>query len=474
VQDYELEVEQVDEEANTANNVAPVSVEVVRDKLRVLLCDGISQWEYRYLEQLFRRDRHIEFDELLFYPRVRGTGEMALRPRLPERVDDWAVYDVVILGDVGARQFSTKSQQTLVDYVRRRQGRLIVIAGRDHMPQEYVDQPLMDLLPVERHEDVSLAEPHGVALSDEGRLHSALAIEDSAQSSELSWQNTYLRQPLHGLSEYSRPKETARTLIYAVPVQEIDGVDLRESLAGKPAFLCWQRVGSGRVVYLSSPQTYLLRFRRGDRLHHRFWGQMIRWITAEQSGSGSETVRLTTDQNRYQINEPIEITVWLKDQTGRPSSNQSLNVVVHTLDKEVANVALEPDREVAGRYFARLEAIAPGTFEIIVQGAAVADLAATDQGQAQVRTLVTVESGDDLEMLDTSTNRALLEQVAETTGGQVTPPTAMAEVIELASLSPEVSETVQSTPLWNRWTNLWIVVGCLSLEWAVRKHKGLV
>ena len=473
-QDYELEVEMVDEEANTANNVAPVSLEVVRDKLRVLLCDGISQWEFRYLQQLFRRDRHIEFDELLFYPRVRGTGELALRPRLPNTVDDWAVYDVVILGDVGAKQFSVRSQQALVDYVRRRQGHLILIAGRDHMPQEYVGQPLMDLLPVERYEDARLAEPHGVALTDEGRLNSALAIEDSAQSSELSWQNAYLRQPLQGLSVYSRPKETARTLIYAVPIEDVDGVNLRESLTGQPAFLCWQRVGSGRVVYLSSPQTYLLRFRRGDRMHHRYWGQMIRWITAEQTGSGSETVRLTTDQNRYKINEPIEVTVWLKDETGRPVSDQQLEIVARTLENDAARIALESDSEVAGRYFAKLEGLSPGTFEIVVQGGAIDELAATEEGKSQVRTLVTVESGDDLEMLDTTTNRALLEQLAEMTGGQVTPPDAMAEVIELASLSPEVSETVRRTPLWNRWMNLWIVVGCLVVEWVVRKHKGLV
>lgn len=473
-QEYEIEVETVDDEANIANNVVPVTVDVVRDKLRVLLCDGISQWEYRYLQQLFRRDSHIQFDELLFYPRVRGTGELAARPRLPSTVEDWAVYDVVILGDVGAKQFNTKSQQALVDYVRQRQGHLILIAGRDHMPQEYEGQPLMDLVPVVREEDAGLAEPHGVALTDEGRLHAALAIEDSAESSEVAWQNAYLRQPLHGLSVYSRPKETTRTLIHAVPIEQFDSTPLRESLAGQPAFLCWERVGSGRVVYLSSPQTYLLRFRRGDRMHHRFWGQLIRWITAEQTGSGSDTVRLLTDQNRYQVHDPVEVTVWLKDQTGRPVSDQSLEVVARSLDEAVARISLESDDEVAGRYFGKLEGLSAGTFEVVVEGGAIDELASGEEGAAQIRTLVTVESGDDLEMLDTSTNRALLEQVAEMTGGQSMPPTAMAEVIELASLSPEVTETIERTPLWNRWTNLWIVVGCLFVEWVVRKQKGLV
>ena len=69
---------------------------------------------------------------------------------------------------------------------------------------------------------------------------------------------------------------------------------------------------------------------------------------------------------------------------------------------------------------------------------------------------------------------ALLEQIAKMTGGQVVPPTAIDEVLRLASLSPEVTETVQRTPLWNRWSNLWIVLGCLSIEWIVRKRKGLV
>jgi hypothetical protein len=77
-------------------------------------------------------------------------------------------------------------------------------------------------------------------------------------------------------------------------------------------------------------------------------------------------------------------------------------------------------------------------------------------------------------MMDTRCDRALLEQIAKTTGGQIVPPTAVAEVLELASLSPEVHENVERTPLWNRWANLWIILGCLFVEWIVRKAKGFV
>ncbi len=473
-QEYELLLEPLDGESSEANNSAPVSWEVVQDKFRILLADDVSQWEYRYLQQLFRRDSHVEFDELLFSPRLRGTGEMATNPRLPTSVDDWAVYDVVILGDLRARHLGRESQEALAEYVRQGHGHLILIAGQNHLPAEYVGQPLMELLPVESTPGVVRAEAHTLALTEEGRLHSALAIEDSASASAASWKEVYQRNPIHHLSPFCRPKKTARTLIRAVPVGAAVVVDENTAREEQQAFLCWHQVGAGRVVYLAAPRTYLLRFRRSDRMHHRFWGQMLRWITAANLGSGSELVRLTTNQARYYVNEPVEITAWLKDRTGRPLSGQPLHASARALDQTVATILLEPDPDVAGRYFNTMEDLAPGAYKIVLGGSVVENLVQSDQETQQIHRMISIESHDDLEMLDTRCNRALLEQVAELTGGQILPPTAISEVFQLASLSPEVHETVRRVPLWNRWANLWLVLGCLFAEWIVRKQKGLV
>jgi hypothetical protein len=472
-QEYELALEAIDDEASQANNVAPISWEVVKDKFRVLLSDGVSQWEYRYLQQLFRRDPHVECDELLFFPRLRGTGKLATTPRFPRTVEDWAMYDVVILGDISPRQMPRVSQETLEEYVRTRNGHLILIAGRDHMPQSYVGQPLMDLLPVEQYPG-TMFDSYTVSLTDEGRLHSALAIEDGAKSSEAAWQNIYDQKPLGGVSIFSKPKATARTLINAVPYGAPTAVDIPQDGSGDPAFLCWHQVGAGRVVYLSTPQTWKLRFLRGDRRHHRFWGQMLRWITATNLGSGFDLVRLSTDQTHYRVHQPVEVTVWLKDQTGRPLADQDVEVAARVLDKTVASVALEPDGEIAGRYTAVFKGLGAGAYEILVEGSVVDQLLAGQSEQTNVRSLISVEASDSLEMMDTRCDRALLEQLAKTTGGRVVPPTAVAEVLQLASLSPEVHENIERTPLWNRWANLLVILGCLFTEWIVRKAKGLI
>jgi hypothetical protein len=472
-QEYIVEVEPVEDEANTANNYQPVSFEVVRDRVRVLLADGVARWEYRYLNQLFRRDEHVEFDELLFHPRLQGTGKLADRPEFPKDVDGWAAYDVVILGDISPRQLSAGSQQALAEFVRTRGGNLLLIAGQNSMPGGFAGQPLMELLPVERGGTVVPQQGYTLRLTEEGRFHSALLIADSAEDSRREWRSVYERFPVFGLNEYSRPKSTARTLIEAVSetAGEIEASDGGEV---EHAFLCWQRVGAGRVAYLAAPDTYRLRWRRGDRMHHRFWGQFLRWITAADSGAGADAVRMQTDRTRYMAGEPVEVTLWLKDPSGRPLSGEAVQVEARTFNNDVHSVELTPDADVAGRYFGTLSGLPAGAYQLSVKGKVAEELLAQSGEKNQAKATITVTAGDSIEMLNTHCNLALLEQIAQMTGGQVIPPTAIGEVLQLVSFTPEVSETIQRTPLWNRWSNLFIVLGCLFTEWIVRKAKGLV
>jgi hypothetical protein len=475
-QEYVVEVEPIKDEENTSNNFQPVAFEVVREKIRVLLSDSVARWEYRYLNQLFRRDEHVEFDELLFFPRVHGTGALADRPEFPRDSDGWARYDIVILGDISPQQMSADSQRSLVEFVRTRGGDLIIIAGQNSMPAAFNGRPIMELLPVERTTKVVPQLGYQLRLTEEGRLNSALLIEDAAADSREAWRSVYERFPVYGMSEYSKPKSTARTLIEAVG--EAAGGVTADDDSGEVerAFLCWQRVGAGRVAYLAAPDTYRLRWRRGDRLHHRFWGQFLRWVTAADTGVGGDMMRLQTDRTRYSISEPVEVTVWLKDANGRPLADETISAAARTfnVENESATVDLKSDADVPGRYFGTFNGLAAGAYRIGVSGAIIDKLLPAGGNDNEELATITVRSADSVEMLNTQSNRALLEQVAQITGGQVVPPTAIGEVLDLVSFTPEVTEQIERTPLWNRWSSLFIVVGCLFTEWVVRKLKGLM
>jgi hypothetical protein len=472
--EYVVEVTPLDDEANAANNYSPVAFDVVRDQVRVLLADSVARWEFRYLSQLFRRDTHVMCDELLFFPRVVGTGRLEQRPELPRDAAGWAGYDVVILGDLDATQLNEASQRGLDEYVRTRGGNVIIIAGRDAMPGKFESQTLMGLLPVEYSGQSAPLQGFGLRLTDEGRFHSALMIDDSEVESRKVWLEKFTDQPVLWVSEFSKPKQTARTLIRVsellpggAPGPDQDDPDL-------PSFLCWHRVGAGRVVYLSAPDTHHLRYLEGDRLHHRFWGQMLRWVTAAGAGAGTDLVRLQTDRMQYSAGDPVEVTVWLKDKAGEPLAGQSISVEARTFNDLAVTAEMTPDADVAGRYFASLPDLQAGAYNITVQGPVVETLLPPDADTELVKATVTVRATDSIEMQNTQCNRALLEQIAEMTGGQVVPPTAMGEILQLASFDPEVVEQSQETPLWNRWSIFTIVVGCLFTEWMVRKAKGLV
>jgi hypothetical protein len=387
---------------------------------------------------------------------------------LPRSADDWARYDVVILGDLGPAQLDSAMQRALHEYVSRRGGNVILVAGTEFMPAAFKGAPLMDLVPVESRGALRADIPFMLSLPEETRQDGAILVRDTFDASQIVWKKASALMPVYGLSEYSVPKPKTRTLISATTKGGNPGRDA----TSERAFFCWRPVGSGRVAYLSAPQSYLLRSLRGDRDHHRFWGQTLRWLTAAQTGAGTDLVRVQTDRATYDLGQPAEVVVWLKDEAGRPIANGQLRADARSLDKTVASIRLLPDAVVAGRYSGVFERLPSGTFQITPAGDAV-DKLATGAKSAAPGPPSTVNASQDVEMLNTQANRPLLEQLAELTGGQVLPPTAVAEVLEQASLDPKVTEATQREPLWNRWSYLLIVLGCLFTEWVVRKHKGL-
>lgn len=473
---YDIEVTPVADEASLTNNLSSIALEVVRDKIRVLLADRVPRYEYRYLQQLFRRDEHVVFDEFLSLPKLRATGELEAVRELPRLADDWGRYDVVILGDLGPERLDFDQQESLAEYVRKGGGNLIIVAGREHMPSDYRLQPLGELIPVEEAPTIDPRVGFSVTMPSAPSQASAVLIRDSLAESRQVWESTFRLAPIYGLSRYSRPKSNAQTLLTAEPVPEFRQAVDSPSGDDQRAFLCWAPIGAGRVAYLAAPQTYLLRFRQGDRDHHRFWGQTLRWITAAQVGSGSDRVRIETDRNRYERGQPVEVTVWLSDQRGRPVKEAGLKVQARSLGETVATIEMRPDGGVAGRYVGSFGRLPMGTLGIVPAGELVEGLLKEENQQVvaePVQTLITVEASSGIELVNTQANRPLLEQIATLTGGQALPPTAVEEVFRLMSLDPEVTEQTTRTPIWNRWTNLLIVLGCLFTEWAVRKHKGL-
>ena len=103
----------------------------------------------------------------------------------------------------------------------------------------------------------------------------------------------------------------------------------------------------------------------------------------------------------------------------------------------------------------------------------VGSLLASEAYSGEVETSIGIELQKTLELRNTRCNLSLLNQIAESSGGQVIPPTALKTVLSQLDLSPKVSQTVSQKPLWAKWTYLWLFLGFLTAEWIIRKLVGL-
>lgn len=479
---FQIAVQPLSGEMTTENNFDEIEINVTRSEIKVLLADEMPRWEYRYLAQLFRRDPKVELDELLFRPRVIATGKRQATQSFPVTVDDWDHYDVVILGDLPVEQLPVASQESLVQYLRTRSGTLIMIAGQLAMPHAYVDHPLQAILPV-RPIDEALENQGGqfaFQVTDAGKSHAALMIGETEQATRSAWEFVNQFSPLDQVSRWRTPLPTAQSLISVVPRnQTLDPSDPRFTAS---SFLCWQPVGRGRIIYLSGPDTYRLRFLRGDRLHYRFWGQLMRWAIAADLAAGSRLVRIRTAKSLYETDQPVDVEVILLDIAGAPVVNDATDSeTLHLrlmVGDQLRTVPLVHDAERPGHYRADIRELPPGVYQAQPAGSLIQRLLSTEQEASSNRTdeavaTFTVQADLPAELVDTRVNRVLANQVAHATGGQVLPPTAVAEVLALTDLDPVVTHTIQREPLWSRWWYLWLVFGCLQSEWIIRKWRGL-
>ena len=468
--EFELKIEPVEGEISVANNRTLFRVGVVRDKIRVMLADRISRWEYRYLDQLLIRDKHLDHEMILFDPRLRATGKLKINNAMPTTVDQWSQYDVAMIGDVTPEQFPKGAQEAFVEYVKEKGGIAILMAGRSGMPHSFEDQPLFEVLPVEQAQGTQDWDQYHVKVNRQAASVESIRLDESQIKSELLWKQVYQEKPITWLSEYSSPRPAARRLLDAVPVDE-DGkrIDPNE-LTSPPSWVCWQQLGAGRVVYLSAPDSYRLRYRRGDRLHHLFWAQLLRWITSSDPGSDDGLVTLTTDKMKYDQHESIQVAATVTDEAGDPVADTQLSAVFVAGGDEESVFALTADETQPGRYFGNVEGLPAGAYRVTLRGDEIEE---STEGDSSVKTFVNVATSLSSERVNTTCNRPLMKQIAEVSGGHVIPPTALAEWLTLQTGVPETISQIERQPLWNRWSSLWIAFGCLATEWFVRRMKGL-
>ncbi|MGL6097939.1 MAG: VWA domain-containing protein, partial [Fimbriiglobus sp.] len=321
-------------ETETGNNRLERVVLVTESKkLRVLYVEGYPRYEFRFVKALLEREtdairgnKSIELATLLLdaSPGYAEQDKSALRA-LPTKAE-LLEYDVVILGDVDPAALPKAAQffADLQEFVKARQGGLLLIAGEQANPHKLFGTPLADLLPV-LPADVAPpkpgagpADPDGYRpkLTPFGQTHPLFRFAADDADNAKVWADL---RPLGWAASAYRRKQTAEVLAVH-PTRPADGG------AGENHPLVLQQfVGGGRVVFLGFDDTWRWRFRQGEERFNRFWVQAIRLLARSRV---TRTEVRTDRQTASRRDEPIRLTVRFPDDAPPPPADQPVRVTV--------------------------------------------------------------------------------------------------------------------------------------------------
>jgi hypothetical protein len=438
------------------NDRQDLAIEVVDRPVRVLYVEGSPRWEYRFLKSLLVRESSVE-SSIMLLSADRDFAQEGDRPiaRLPRSPEEFADYDLLMLGDLPAGFFAPSQLEMIREQVATRGAGLLVIGGPRHTPRSWERTPLAEMLPFAGPLNLA-AHEYELRLAPTD-LAARLGILELDEGTRGGWPAEMLE------GEWARLRYAQRIDPQRLkPTAEVLAEDPDE---GAP-LLIRMRYGAGQVLYLATDESWRWRYGRGETLPERFWVPLLRLLGREALAADAAPLRLRVGPARVAAGEPVSIELELTEGRGVDLGLTSVAAVAERDDGAVLG-EFELLRASPTLYSGTWTPQRPGRVRIrIVEPEIVAI------GGTRIEAEVEAERSDE-EWRRPDADHALLAEIAEATGGALVPGPDLSSI---ADSMPNRSVVV-SNPLVERiWSSplaLLVAVLLLTIEWLGRRSLRL-
>jgi uncharacterized membrane protein len=447
-----VEVKSIDGEIKTDNNRRETLITVRRGGVRVAYFDKPVRPESKFIRKIRTSDKI----ELVFQPVRSGSFKniSTIDPNLFARNQ----YDAYIIGDVPKNAFSKNMLKELAKRVKEGAG-LLMTGGFDNFDAGgYGSSDLEAILPVK----LSPLPPR----SDKKNRQLTQSIQMIPFKG---------RQPHYIM----RLTEGKRNLVLWKKLPPLKGANLlrkksdfvqvlAESTEGDP-LLFLQEYGKSRVMAFAGDTTYLWHLAGEDEIHQQFWRQMILWLTHKEI-DGDSKLWVNVYPRNFSPGQRVNLALGARDDKGEKLDDVELTaeILKPNLKREIVSVQKGKDHESA--LFE--ETSLPGDYWVKVTG--------KRKGKPygfSAWTRFIVDSRDP-ELENPASDPKLMNEIAELSGGASIPPEKVKSFLEdqisQNSFARADLEYIRQINLWDNWPFLGIFVGLLTIEWIIRKRRGLV
>jgi len=437
--EYSFQIQPVNNESLTTNNSAVSYLNVLDEKIRVLMIEGTPYWDSTFLRRSLARNDKLDIDALIRFTPTR-TRAVRSNPKraneelnAPQSIDDFLPYKVVILGKQTQEILGEKGLSAMEEWVDQKGGIVIFARG-----QAWENTPNSRLEPIKWTNESSPA-----------RLEIATAALSIPPFKLLHQRTTSDKLPeIRSYKAADDPKTLSESY-----------VDTNTQNSG----VVFRRLGRGQTLSLGVGDLWKWVFNKeteyDNNLYDLFWDQLLLWMLSNGGLSPSSDYSFQTNTANLATGEEITFTLNLNGL----DPPQSPPTVIITHQKEQAAVLALAANDDASAYSASFTPRATGRHS--------ATLALPNGQNARARFMVFTQ---DLERTETAADPVYLEQLASATGGHLVQPEDLTKLFTtlLREASP-MQERTRLVPLWDKIWILLTIIFLLALEWFLRRRWGL-
>jgi hypothetical protein len=461
------DVQPLSGERITENNRAEREFEVRDDYLRLLFVEYEPTWEWRFIKEVFHRDKLVGQRGFRTYlrsadPKVRQSDELFL-PQLATRRSEFFANDVIFLGDVPASALTTRFCEMTREFVGKFGGGLVVLCGPRFGPVELAGTPLAELLPVvldpaARPRDGNGFRPQFTA---EALGYDFMKLGADERENAAAWKNL-------GLLPWYQPAARLHPLATALAVHPTDKCG--DGKSPQP-LIAIRRYGKGEVIYLAFNETWRLRRKYGELFYRQFWGQMIHRLGLSHALGGQKRFVVRTDRQHYQPDERVLLTVEAVDAnfeplgpadlTGGALSGEWIPPAGPDGNRESARLSIPQTRE--GIFETSFAALVPGEHRLTV----------TDPVTQQKSEVFFNVASVSIERRSAVRNVGLQQELADATGGRSYDLSTVGDFPGDFHPQPPTETSLRIISLWDTWLTFGVIVSLMLAEWLLRKLVNL-
>ncbi len=428
-------------EVNQANNIRAAMVEVVdADKLRVLFYTQAANFNVGKLREVLARDHRIQLDFGLDAIKTVGLSAEASKKlgyvRLPENREGFNRYDIIILEHCLLDNLTNEQIDGLYSFVVQRGGGLILLPGRgDFGPGNWKSPGIQALFPVIFEKDdpkLWPPNPGKIELINEA-LNGNIISPDDIERYDIEVSAFY---------KIEKVKPAASTF----------------AKSGDIPLVILHRVGRGRVCLLNISRLFLW-YREDEQggLLYKLVSGLISTIGATPGpASGIELFA-----ERINDGDKVKFSARVCDSSFTPV--EQANVL---LDIKAQVLTMEPTGK--GYYIAEIDNVDIDT----VIATAQAEVGGVFLGE---RTIAVNLPPHQTEMFDTQINEQFMQTLAERINGKyVYADDINRDITKMFEAQTHIGTSRSMTSVWPSWPLFLILCIILSMEWFLRRKKGLV